>query len=177
MRRWGAMLAVAAIVGGVVGTAVAYAGRVSATGSSAAGAIKQVKTEWSEALVGTSSTGWVPVGSVRMRVPTGEKDLIVARFDGMTYCDPNTPGVGNGACQLRILAKTATKTVTLLPFTMRTVLEVTSGVGQDDYSLTMEKSRVLPAGRWTILVQHRVDDPSIYFGISAHHLTVERAPV
>jgi hypothetical protein len=172
------MLAVAAIVGGLVVTAVAYAGRVSATGSSAAGAIKKVKTEWSEALVGTSSTGWVPVGSVQMTVPNGEKDLIVARFDGMTYCDPNTPGVGSGLCQLRILAKSATKTVALLPFTMKTVLEVASpGVGQDDYSLTMEKSRVLPAGRWTILVQHRVDDPSIYFGIYAHHLTVERAPV
>jgi hypothetical protein len=170
-------LALAAVLLAVAGTAVALRARIVASGTAAAGAVKQVKTEWSENLVGTSTVAWAPVGSVTITVPTGQKDLVDVRFDGNAYCDPNTPGVGSGQCQLRFVAKGATN-VPLRPQTMNTVLEVADpGVGQDDYSLSMEKSRVLGAGTWTIVVQHRVTDPSIYFGIYAHHITVERAPV
>ena len=177
MRRLVVGLTFGAVLLAVAGTAFALGTRIVGEGTATAGAIKQVKTEWNEGLVGTSTLSWALVGKVTIVVPAGQQDLVDVRFDGNAYCDPNTPGVGSGLCQLRILAKGPTN-VSLRPQTMNTVLEVTDpGVGEDAYSLTVEKSRVLGAGTWTIVVQHRVTDPSIYFGIYAHHITVERAVV
>ncbi len=145
---------------------------------SSAKAIKQVKTTYGENLVGTSSTAWVTVASISMTIPPGESDLVIARFDGDAECEPNATGVGSGACQLRFRAVKGSANPLLLPTSMSTVLRVEAGgIGEDSLTLTMEKSRVLGAGTWTIVVQHRVTDPSIYFGIYSHHVTVERAPV
>jgi hypothetical protein len=76
---------------------------------------------------------------------------------------------------LRIKALNGTDHRPLRPSTMINALQVVSNVGEEDHSFTMEKSRVLPEGTWTIVVQHRVTNSSIYFGIYSHHLTVERA--
>ena len=180
MRR---TLAVAGLVTALALGAIggAFASRTSSyidPNVSSATAIRHVQTTYGENLVGTSGP-WAQVASIRFAIPKGERDLVIARFDGDSYCEPNTPGVGSGSCQLRFLAIKGRSTKVLLrPTSMTTVLTVESGgIGEDDYSLTMEKSRELGPGHWLVVVQHRVTDPSIYFGIYSHHFTVERASV
>jgi hypothetical protein len=179
MRRTFVVGAVAgALALGAIGGAIALQTRAGDANRSSAKAIKQVKTTYGENLVGTSTTAWVTVASIPMTIPSGESDLVIARFDADTECGPTSPGVGSGVCQLRFRAVKGSAHPLLLPESMSTVLRVeTGGVGEDNATLTIEKSRVLGAGAWTIVVQHRVTDPSIYFGIYSHHLTVERAPV
>jgi hypothetical protein len=175
MRRWSWVLLVAMFVAGSVGGAWASRIRAGDPNLSVAGVVNQVKTTYGELAIGTSGTAWTEVARIPVSVPAGQQALVVARFDGETSCDTLTPGSGDGACELRIKALQGTHHVPLRPSSMTTALEVVGGEGEDAYSLSMEKSRVLPAGTWTIVVQHRVTDPGVYFAIYAHHLTVEWA--
>ena len=156
-----------------MGTAIGR--RAADLNLSAGEAITAVRTTYGENLVGTSGTNWSTVTSVQMTVPAGEHGLVVARLDASASCEPVVEGVGDGVCQLRFKALRESDHRPMRPSSMTFALEVSGGIGEEDYSLTMEKSRLLPAGRWTVVVQHRVTDPSIYFGIYAHHFTVERA--
>lgn len=179
MRRTLAVvgLVTALALGAIGGALASRTSRSVDPNLSSANAIRHVQTTYGENLVGTSGP-WTKVASIGFAIPNGERDLVIARFDGDSYCEPNTPGIGSGSCQLRFRAIKGSTKILLKPESMTTVLTVESGgIGEDDYSLTMEKSRELGPGHWLIVVQHRVTDPSIYFGIYSHHFTVERAPV
>jgi hypothetical protein len=158
-----------------VGIAVAERQRAGDPNLSTGGPIDLVKTTFGENLAGTDGTEWVTVASIRVNVTSGPA-LVVARFDADAECGPELKSV-DGSCQLRIKALDGADHRPLRPSTMINALRVVSNVGEEDHSFMMEKSRVLPEGSWTIVVQHRVTNPTIYFGIYSHHLTVERAPV
>jgi hypothetical protein len=163
------LVTVGAVVAMGINAAIAGPNGGGATGSR----VTQVKTMFSEILVGTF-TGWTDVTTMPMTVAAGTHAIIDVRFDaqGVCYGDPAT----SGTCELRILvggkvAKPKTATV---------VAEQNSSNGNDlDGQWMIERSTlVLGPGRYQIAVQHAAaGDPTTYFGIHSWHLIAERIVV
>ena len=87
----------------VVGTMVAFGVHAAVAGpnggSETGKRITQVKTKYSEVLVGTFS-GWTPVTSMSMTVPAGTHAIIDVRLNAYGYCSGNASTTGS--CLLRI---------------------------------------------------------------------------
>jgi len=163
------LVTIGAVVAMGINAAIAGPNSGGATGSR----VTQVKTKYSENVVGTF-TGWTDVTTMPMTVAAGTHAIIDVRFDaqGVCYGDPAT----SGTCQLRILvggkvAKPKTATV---------VAEQNPSNNNDlDGQWMIERSTlVLGPGQYKIVVQHAAaGDATTYFGIYSWHLIAERIVV
>jgi hypothetical protein len=118
----------------------------------------------------------LPGASTTIRVPSGHRALILARFSGESYCTDGTDSIA-GWCGLRIRignaeAEPSDASDPGTPFAFDT--DPSSG---DDYyeGNSMDRSRVLGPGLHTVKVQWAVTNPSIFFWVDDWSLTVERA--
>ena len=163
------LVTIGAVVAMGINAAIAGPNSGGATGSR----VTQVKTKYSENVVGTF-TGWTDVTTMPMSVAAGTHGIIDVRFDAQGVCYGNTGT--SGTCQLRILvggkaAKPKTATV---------VAEQNPSNNNDlDGQWMIERSTlVLGPGQYKIVVQHAAaGDATTYFGIYSWHLIAERIVV
>jgi hypothetical protein len=168
-RRPLAVLAVACVLVGIGAAATAIAFPTGGSG----GTITGVQVVRETAANATTSESWVPLPGAQtsITVPSGQRALIMARFSGESDCE-NTSG-DPGRCNVRILIGG---------------VEGAPGSGDDfafdsnDYpgfdtreSHSMDRSRSVNAGTYTIQVQYKVTPPAETFTLDDWSLTVERA--
>jgi hypothetical protein len=170
-RRWRIAIA-ASVVTALVTAGIAIAvvpGRTIAGG----GPITAVKIARGANATTTSSTAYVnvPGASRRITVASGQRALILARFSAESECSGGPPG---SWCSVRIMIGNAEgKPAAGLDFAFDSV-----GVGPTDDSReshSMDRSRVLGAGTWTIRVQYAVNNTATNFQVDDWSLTVERS--
>jgi hypothetical protein len=166
-KRWRIGVAVLAtlIVGGAVSVALAV---TNVTSGGAIGAVKVKRS--TDAITTTSITDVdVPGASTTIRVPSGHKGLILARFSAESLCDGGTAG---NWCSLRILVGgVEAQPAAGLNFAFDT------DVASDDIweGHSMDRSRVVGAGLKTVKVQWAVTDAATTFRLDDWSLTVERS--
>jgi hypothetical protein len=166
-----AMRAIAlVIVGGIVVLSINAAMAGPNGGTETGKRVTQVKTKYSENVVGTFS-GWTDVTTMSMTVPAGTHAIIDVRFDAYGYCTGNAST--SGSCLLRV--KVGDKVAKPKTGTWIAEQNVSNGNSEEGQWMIERSSLVLGPGTYPIRVQHAaIGDPSTYFGIYAWHLVVER---
>jgi hypothetical protein len=170
VKRW--HVAVAASVGAVLATAgIAVAVVAGVTGSSG-GSITAVKVVRGADATTTTSTSYVnlPGASTTIHVPSGQHALILARFSAESRCSGGSAGQ---YCTVKILiGGSSGKPATGSDF----AFDSDSGAGNDWWeSHSMDRSRVLGPGTWTVRVQYAVTVATTTFRLDDWSLTVERS--
>jgi hypothetical protein len=140
------------------------------TGTNTGKRVTQVKTRYSENLVGTFS-GWTTVTTMSMTVPAGTHALIDVRFDAYGYSNGNASTTGS--CLLRI--KVGDKVARPKTATWIAEQDTSNGNSEEGQWMIERSSSELAPGTYPITVEHAaVGDPSTYFGIQSWHLIAER---
>lgn len=145
--------------------------------------IKAVKVVRNAVPVTTQSTAFadVPGAKTTIRVPDGQRALILARFSAESLCTDSTNAF-KGWCGLRIYIgnaegepSDASDLGTPYAFDSDSS-DATAGGGSEDWyeGNSMDRSRVVGAGLYTVKVQAAVLDPSIFFWLDDMSLTVEQ---
>ncbi len=115
----------------------------------------------------------VPGAATSIRVPRGQRALVLARFSSESYCSDGTDNFA-GWCGLRIMignAQGQPADDASTPFAFDS-----DPSGADDFyeGNSMDRSRVLGPGLHTVKVQAAVTSASIFFWLDDWSLTVER---
>jgi hypothetical protein len=121
----------------------------------------------------TSSTSFVdlPGAAAVITVPAGKKQLVQARFVGESACMPVSGG--NYWCSIQIVAVSTSKTTPLLPDSGVDAAFDTVPTSQDSWEgHAVERSVVLPEGKYTIKAQWVVTDPTVTFALDDWTFTV-----
>jgi hypothetical protein len=164
------------VVMGLLGATVA-ATAIAATSEQSGGpitAIKVVRSADEQSMHATTFTD-VPGASTTITVPSGQRALIVARFEASTLCIPSA----NDECSesVRILIGGAVGA----PADSTTWQETRIGESYHQETHEIERSRGglngLPAGTYEVKVQAQGFDTSTFFDIEDSHLTVERSQI
>jgi hypothetical protein len=157
--------------------AVAAAATALAAVSGSAGPIMAVKVVSDRGVQETSSRTFVdiPGAATTIRVPSGQRGLIVARFSAASQCGSLNPD--DDGCFVRILVGGAeAQPASVGPFDMAACCPNSSN-GDAFESHQIERSLgPLPAGSYPVQVQWQADAEN-QFMLWGWHLTVERARV
>ena len=158
------------IVGGIVVLSINAAIAGPNGGTETGKRVTQVKTKYSENVVGTFS-GWTDVTTMSMTVPSGTHAIIDVRFDAYGYCTGNAST--SGSCLLRV--KVGDKVAKPKTGTWIAEQDASNGNSEEGQWMIERSSLALGPGTYPIRVQHAaIGDPSTYFGIYAWHLIAER---
>ena len=162
------------LVVGLLG-AVLAATAIAAT-SSSGGSITAVKVVREEGTGGTTATsfGDVAGASTTITVPSGQRALIVARFEASSLCQPSETTTCIGRVRILIGGVEGAPGGTW-DFDSANVGHESSG------TRSIERSRGgfggLPAGTYEVKVQSRVAFSGTLLALSGWHLTVETSRV
>jgi hypothetical protein len=169
-RRAALITLAAAVLGAAVATALATVSRT-------AGPITAVTVVSDRELLETSSRTFVdiPGAATTIRVPSGQRGLIVARFSAASQCGSLNPD--DDGCFVRILiGGVEADPATVGPFDTAACCPNSSN-GDSFESHQIERSRgALPPGSYSVKVQWQADAEN-QFMLWGWHLAVERARV
>jgi hypothetical protein len=140
-----------------------------------AGAVQQVLTASETDATTTSSTSYVDVPNafVRITIPPGPNQLVVARFTAESYC--NGIDQTGSWCSVQITINRAD--------TMNPIVGIDyafDSVEADDGFMTgaaVDRDKVLTPGTYLVIVRYAVTFGSVLFRFDDWHLTVEAAPL
>jgi hypothetical protein len=121
----------------------------------------------------TNFAGFVdlPGSAVAITVPAGKKQLVQARFTGESGCQPVSPDPY--WCSIQIVAVSPSGTIRMLPDSGSDAAFDTVTASQDLWEgHAVERSVVLPAGKYTVKAQWMVTDPGITFSLDDWSFTV-----
>jgi hypothetical protein len=142
------------------------------------GTINKVSVAQGEDNVSTQSTTFqdIPGASTHVSIPSGEKGLILARFNAESDCQG--PSNAAGDCLARILAvNNSNGAVVQLPPGLSgdvSALDSSDPFGSFAYH-TMDRAVILPSGSYTVKVQWRILSPVTGWTLDDYSLTVEKA--
>jgi hypothetical protein len=138
------------------------------------GAVSKVTvvTETNSHTTNSVSFSDLPGATVSITVPAGKKQLVEARFTGESGCFP----VGGGGavwCSVQIVAVGTSGTTQMLPDSGVDAAFDTVPDSQDHWEgHSVERSLVLPGGKYTVKVQWQVTDPFATFALDDWSFTV-----
>jgi hypothetical protein len=170
LRRWhvGVVVGVLALFA-TAGIAIAVAAGVTKVSG---GSITQVRVARGANATTTNSTTYVnvPGASQKISVPNGQHALILARFSAESYCFGTS--VAGNYCSVRIMiGGSEGAPATGFDFAFDTL-----GDANDWWeSHSIDRSRVVGPGTWTVRVQYGVTDANTDFRLDDWSLTVERS--
>jgi hypothetical protein len=121
----------------------------------------------------TTSAAFVdlPGAAATITVPAGTKQLVQARFTGESGCMPVSGG--NLWCSVQIVAVAASGTTRMLPDSGIDAAFDSIPASQDNWEgHAIERSVVLPAGKYTVKVQWATSDPFVTFSLDDWSFTV-----
>ena len=131
-----------------------------------------VVTETNSQTTNSASFSDLPGATVTITVPVGKKQLVEARFTGESGCFP-VGGGGSVWCSVQIVAVGPSGTTHMLPDSGVDAAFDTVPDFQDYWEgHSVERSVVLPAGKYTVKVQWQVSDPAGTFALDDWSFTV-----
>jgi hypothetical protein len=163
-RRVTILGAAVVMVGVAVGVAIALPGTTVSGGP-----LMRVKVVRETVAQTTNSTAWtnLPAAATSLRVPRRQQALVLARFSAETSC---STGTHTDRCSVRILIKGAEGEPAA-----GTDFAFDSNTGtQNREAHSMDRTRVLGPGSYTVRVQWRVTNAAVNFTLDDWSLVVEQ---
>ncbi|HEV7510272.1 MAG TPA: hypothetical protein VGO27_01150 [Candidatus Acidoferrum sp.] len=164
------------VVFALIATIVSGHAFAAVTHSGGAASKITVVTETNSQSTNSGSFIDLPGATVSITVPAGKTQLVQARFTGESGCGPISSG--SYWCSVQIVAVGTSGTVQMLPDSgLDGAFDSVPGTQDLWEGHAVERSLVLPAGKYKVKAQWQVSDPAVTFSLDDWSFTVTQYAV